>query len=269
VTVEELRRAWRAVQAGEFRGEAPLPERFGPRTVHPRVWCPPPGEWVVPVVGCVGSCGASTLALAMATAAEPPSRVVECSPVTASGLAAASTAELGLGCSGWTRGTRGEVLLERTSGVLLRVDGVPVPSSPEPLVELTVLDVGWELGLLLATPSWLGDQVTNARTVVLVAPATVPGMRRLEGALAALPATPTVAAVVGPARRRWAGVAYCGAGPLTRALDDADRLVMVPADRRLAVAGLDSKPLPARLVAAATRVLRFVGPGQDAEGAAA
>jgi anti-sigma factor RsiW len=135
-------------------------------------------------------------------------------------------------------------------------------------VELTLLDVSWELAQLLAAPSWLGDQVTHARTVVLVAPATVPGMRRLEGALAWLPATPTVAAVVGPARRRRAGVARCGAGRLTGALDDAGQLVMVPADRRLAVAGLDSTPLPARLVAAATRVLRLVGPGQSAAGGA-
>jgi hypothetical protein len=269
VTVEELRRAWRAVQAGRFRGEAPIPERFGPPTGQARVWRPPPGEWVVPVVGCVGSCGASTLALAMATAADPPSRVVECSPATSSGLAAASTAELGLDCSGWTRGTRGEVLLERTSEVLLRVDELPVPSNPEPPVELTVLDVGWELGQLLATPSWLSDQVTHARTVVLVAPATIPGMRRLESALAALPDTPTVAAAVGPARRTWAGAAHCGAGPLIHALDDAGRLVTVRADRRLAVAGLDSTPLPARLVAAAARVLRLVGPGQDTAGGAA
>jgi hypothetical protein len=264
VTVEELRRAWRAVQAGEFRGESHIPERSG----QPRVWRPPPGERVVPVVGCVGSCGASTLALAVATAAGPHSRVVECSSAIASGLAAASTAELGRGCSGWTFGTRGEVLLERTSGVLLRVDKVPLPSSPEPPVELTVLDVGWELGQLLATASWLSDQVTNARTVVLVAPATVRGMRRLECALAALSSTPTVAAVVRPARRKWAGVVHRGAGPLTRALDDAGRLVTVQADRRLAVAGLDSTPLPARLVAAAARLLRLVGPGQDAEGGA-
>jgi hypothetical protein len=269
VTVEELKRAWRAVQAGQFRGEALILERFGPPAAHPRVWHPTPGERVVPVVGCVRSCGASTLALAMATAAEPTSRVVECSSAAASGLAAASTAELGWGCSGWTRGTRGEVLLERTGDLLFGVDEVPVPSSPALPVELTVLDVGWELGQLLATPSWVADQVTRARTVVLVGPATVPGMRRLEGALASLPATPAVAAVVGPARRRWAGAAHFGAGPLTRALDDAGRLVTVPTDRRLAVAGLDSTPLPGRLVAAATRVLRLVRPGQDAQGGAA
>ena len=44
--------------------------------------------------------------LALAAAASAAARVVECSSVTASGLAAVSTAELGLHESGWTRGTR-------------------------------------------------------------------------------------------------------------------------------------------------------------------
>ena len=121
VSVDELKRAWSALQAGRFRTRAgairepgqPAPPPAGNR------WEPGLGERVLPVIGCVGSCGASTIALALAGSAAFPARVVECSSVTASGLVAASTAELGLHESGWTRGTRDGVLLERASKVLV------------------------------------------------------------------------------------------------------------------------------------------------------
>ena len=65
-------------------------------------------------------------------------RVVECSSLTASGMAAASTAELGRHESGWTRGTREGVLLERASQVLANVEDIPTPSRFDPGVALTV-----------------------------------------------------------------------------------------------------------------------------------
>lgn len=269
VSVEELKRAWDAIQAGRFRH--PADDHSAPSTLRgtPQApaWEPAPGEAVLPVVGCVGSCGATTVALALATASESRARVIECASATTSGLPAASTAELGPDLSGrWLRGTRGEVLLERAAGALAAVGDVPVPSESECPVEVTVLDIGWELAHVMAAGSWLSGQVTRAATVMLVTTATVPGLRRLEAALDVLAGTPVLAAVVGPARRRWDRAVEHGAGPLTRALDHAGHLTAVPRDRALAVAGLTPQPLPAPLLAAASHLLRLAAAGIATKG---
>lgn len=287
VSVDELRRAWAAVQAGEFRQHrgatehtrplGPTGHRLVSQTGHgtgdlDRVddlpasdrapvagWAPQAGERVLPVVGCCGSCGASTVAVALATAAGRTARVVECSSVTATGLAAAATAELGTDPAGWTQGSRGQVLLERVAGVLVRVEEVPAPSASRPGTDLTVLDVGWELGAVLATPSWLGTQVTAAATVVLVSTATVPGLRRLESALALLPGTGVCAAVLGPRRSKWPRQVTHTLGPLTAAVAEAGRLITIPQDRSMAVTGLDTAPIPPALLDAAAGVLGLTG----------
>jgi hypothetical protein len=200
------------------------------------------------------------MSLALAGAAALPARVVECTSVTASGLVAASTAELGLHESGWTRGTRDGVLLERASNVLVSIQEVPTPSVPDRIIALTVLDVGWEIGQVLTTPAWLGEQVRSADLVILVTTATVPGLRRLEGALELLAGTSTCAAVIGPKRKKWPRAAEYSAGPRIRALDQAGRLVDVPQDRALAIAGLDATPLPTPLLEAASTLLRLLPP---------
>jgi hypothetical protein len=93
---------------------------------------------------------------------------------------------------------------------------------------------------------------------VVVTCATVPGLRHLEGALALLDGTPTVVAVVGPPRKRWPKPVQHSAGALTRAADNAGRLAVIPWDPWLAVAGLDSTPLPEALLDAAAAVLERV-----------
>jgi len=262
VSVDELKAAWIAVQAGRFRtgtGTSATRDLHQPPSPPAgKAWEPGPGERVLPVIGCAGSCGASTISLALAGAAAMPARVVECSSVTASGLAAASTAELGLHESGWTRGTRDGVLLERASNVLVSVQEVPTPSVPDRNIALTVLDVGWEIGQVLATPGWLGGQVRGADLVVLATTATVPGLRHLESALDLLAGTSTCAAVIGPRPKKWPRPVACSAGPRTRGLETAGRLVDVPADRALAITGLDATPLPASLLQAAAALLRLV-----------
>jgi len=260
VSVDELKAAWIAVQAGRFRtgtGATRDPvEPASPPAGNP--WEPGQGEQVLPVIGCAGSCGATTISLALAGVAAMPARVVECSTAGASGLAAASTAELGLHASGWTRGTRDGVLLERASNVLVSVQEVPTPSVPDRIIALTVLDVGWEIGQILATPGWLGGQVRGADLVVLASTATVPGLRRLEGALDLLAGTSTCAAVIGPKPKKWPRPVGYSAGPRTRGLETAGRLVDVPQDRALAITGLDATPLPASLLHAAATLLRLV-----------
>jgi hypothetical protein len=262
VSVNELKRAWIAVQSGRFRtgtgATRDLREPPSPPAGNP--WEPGPGEQVLPVIGCAGSCGATTISLALAGAAAMPARVVECSTAGASGLAAASTAELGLHESGWTRGTHDGILLERASNVLMSIQEVPTPSVPDRPIALTVLDIGWEIGQILTTPAWLGGQVRGADLVVLASTATVPGLRRLESALDLLAGTSTCAAVIGPRPKKWPRPVACSAGPRTRALVEAGRLVAVPEHRALAIKGLDATPLPASLLQAAATLLRLLPP---------
>lgn len=309
VAVSELQRAWSAVQNGDFRhAHATLQPTPPPQTdqqavvnstrtgspggstsaPHPssllqrpgsspgsQRWMPAPGERVLPVVGAAGSVGCSTVALSLATAAAHysdarwASRVLECCSAPASGLAAASTAELGHHESGWVRGTRGGVLLERASRVLPSAGDIPEPAPislqaaetdpvHDPCERLTVLDAGWEVGHLLSGDGWLADFLKRAPIVVVVARPTIPGFRRLEAALELLEANhgvPTQIAVLGGRRKRWPRGVERSAGPRIRAALREDRLHEIPTDRHLAAAGLGPAPLPPGLTAAAERLL--------------
>lgn len=276
VTVYELKRAWLALEQGQFRRHRSVDVSRTPtvREAQPSAAQGAGAAWqavepVLPVIGCAGSVGASTLALALATAGSVPdngagrTRVVECCSVTASGLAAATTAELGPHPAGWVQGTRDNVLLERVRDVVYAPDEVPVPSTDAPYpLSLTVLDVGWEVGLLLGSAGWLSDQLRRAPHVVAVARATVPGLRRLEGVLAMLDRTPVTAVVLGPrppigrlrSSRGLRGI-ESSTGALTRELDREGRVHHILLDPRLAHRGLDSRPLPAPLLSAAQRLL--------------
>lgn len=252
VGVAELRRAWAAAADGQFRTPAPTDAAVRPGA-SPVRWSPSEGERVVSVVGCAGSCGCSTVALALASSAGGPARVVECCPPAASGLAAASTAELGVNASGWTEGSRGDLLIQRTSSTFSRPEDVPTPVTGERGV-LTVLDVGWRAGQLLGTSCWLAEQLRAGEKVVAVTVATVPGLRQLETVLPLL-GPDTVAAVIGPAYRRWPAALVGSRGAGYRRLEGVGRLVVVPHDRRLALHGLDTTPLPAPLLEAARTLL--------------
>jgi hypothetical protein len=286
VSVEELRRAWVAVQAGDFRRRptkaaqtAAEPTGSGGDQVgHPfndgtRVWVPAPGERVLPVLGCAGSAGTTTVALAVAlaaAAADVSARVVECSPVTTSGLVTASHAELGLDETGWRQGRRDQVLLERVNDMVERPTDIPTPS-PAPGAgageSLTVLDGGWDLQQLLGEPSWRRETIRTCPTVIVVASATVPGLRRLEAALELLDVDHTIAALLGPLLRKWPKAVIGSAGPRTRHLLEQGRFQAIPHDRGLGVNGLDSTPLPPRLLHAAGALLALADIG-SATGAA-
>ena len=102
--------------------------------------------------------------------------------------------------------------------------------------------------------------------MVLATTATIPGMRRLETALSLLGSRRCVVAVLGPPRRRWPAAVAAALGPAGRELDRAGRLVTVPVDRRLAVRGIDSTPLPGPVLGAARTVLGHVGPEAQEKG---
>ena len=260
VGVDELKRAWHALNAGEFRtgpgaGKGPR----GRGTAAEDNWSPADGEHTIAVIGSAGSVGASTVALATGLAAAAPVRVIECCSVTTSGLAAASTAELGLHPTDWRQGKRDHVLLERASEVLAGVDEVPLPTEAQNETQLTILDIGWEAGQLLATDCWLAEAVRAADQIVLVTTATVPGMRRAGVAMDLLAGywqpEQIVPAVRGPRRKKWPrGLEHAG-GPAVRRALDAGRCVEIPEDRELAVNGLDSRPVPAPLISAARQLL--------------
>ncbi|MBO1766674.1 hypothetical protein [Allobranchiibius sp. GilTou38] len=261
-SVDELKQAWTAVQAGDFSAR--------PGTRRPPVeavrrspcyrWEPSPTETVVSVVGCGGSSGATSLAVAVAiaTVAQRPARVVEFASVAASGLVAASTAELGRYERVWSRGTRGQVLLERVSDVLTSVGDIPHPAALDRPIELTVLDIGWDIGQVLGSPGWVADVVRHAPHLVLTTTATVPGMRRLEGALDSFAGADPCVAVLGTPRRKWTRSVSHTAGRAVRHLERDGALFAIPHDRRLASDGLTAADLPGPLLATARRLLRWL-----------
>jgi hypothetical protein len=254
VALEELQRAWRAVQAGHFRAHHHRTAQSRRLSFSPAVSTWSPAEPVLPVIGCVGQCGASTLALALALVAGD-ARVVECCSATCSGLTTAVTAELGHTPTGWRLGRREQVEILRAGGVHLAVAEVPLPEHPtgaEPSV--TVLDVGWDLGQVLATPGWVEQQVDTADQLLLVTSATVPGLRRLDVAASVLGPERCVVAVVGAARR-WRLSSWDVSSPRLRALQSTGRLIPVATERHLARDGLSSAPLPPRLLKAAATIL--------------
>lgn len=190
-SLAELREAWRAIEAGEFaHGPRSAPTARTPATV----WTPAPGERVVAVVGCAGGVGASTVALALATAAAVSARLVECCPPLASGFSAAANAELGTE-GPWRRGSRGDVLLERP---ITGAATAPVPT--ESAVEWTFVDTNWAT-LSGTGAGWLGSVLRPFDDVVLVTNATVPGVRRLESC-AELLGRYALGVVVGPTIKR-------------------------------------------------------------------
>lgn len=236
-TVGELRRAWAALEAGQFAKDEDL---HGSGTT----WTPAVGERVLPVVGAHSNAGASTLALAIATVAAP-ARVVECATTPRSGLVGAATAELGPR-DGWLRGTRDQVLLERWDDEHALMPPPPLASD----LEMTVVDVGSRLPAHAASP-WLSEALGGILPVVVVGDFSLPGIRRVQQAIAEPWGGSRVLALRGPGPQR--SPRY-----LRRALDDIDSslpLVHIPDDQRLRLRGVDTAPLPPLLLAAAQQIL--------------
>ncbi|MGD8202177.1 hypothetical protein ACQE98_16180 [Ornithinimicrobium sp. W1679] len=293
VSVAELRAAWHAVADGHFR-HATTPTRStrpgppdpagldrpgDPERVGGSVWCPPV---LVTVLGCHGSAGASALALAVATAAQGPVRVVDAAGPGRSGLSGAATAELGPTGTGWVRGQRDEVVLDRLATDHPGPAHLPPPGPyphPHPYADPepdpggsgtgqvpVVLDLGWDAHVLARAGGWLAAALASSRVLVLVTTATVPGMARLDAALHTLYTLDppglgerrVVVAVRGPLRRRWPRQVSGAPGPQARDLLERS-LAVVPHCPGLAVRGLDTGPLPASLVAAGARILALTG----------
>ena len=252
VSVTELQAALRAAWAGQFRaGSLCGSTRTRPPNRQPGAAL---SGRLVMVLGCHGGAGASTIALSVAQAAGESGRSVrllDCASAERSGLLTAVDAELGAGSSGWRRGRRGRLPIDRVAEVLASAADVPAPAEEAPgQVEVTVLDTGWGATGVLSGDSWMARAAESA-AIVLVARATIPALRQLEQVLATCPGDPVVA-VQGPIR--WDRSVRATAGPLLLAAETAARVVRVPSDRHLAACGITSAPLPRAVLRAGRQI---------------
>jgi hypothetical protein len=244
----ELRRAYQAAAAGEFA--VPRTSQAQNRPRQAAEWVPGASEAVRVVLGAHAGAGASTVALAMASAAGQ-ARVVECCTVAASGFAGAADAELGVTPAGWAQGSRGPVLIERHAGHLASPEVLPVPEPTDK--PLTVVDASFDAAMLADSLGWLSDLVRSQPAVVVARP-TVPGLRRLECVLDVLGQQRCTPVLVGVAKR-WPRWLEQSAGPRVRDLHTANRIVTVPFDASLAQMGLTPDALPAPIVAAGRELI--------------
>ena len=245
-SVDDLRHALRAMRADR-------PRPASPAAAPPERWKAAPGERVVLVCGCGSAAGATTVALALATVSGR-ARLVEACGGTTSGLAFAAATELGPAERGWLRGARDGVLVERRIDSVTSPEQVPAPTQSD--VPLTIVDSSWDVAGVLAGSGWLGDLARSAPAVVLVARATVPGLRRLESALEVVGEARAVAVTVGA--RRWPRPVEQSAGAETRRLAARGRVVTVPQEPALALMGLTPDPLPAAVIRPAQSLLTIL-----------
>lgn len=207
--------------------------------------------WIGVLAAHAGA-GASTVALVVCDAAAADGRrahLIDPAHPFQSGLLAAASEELGPDVTGeWRRGLRTGVTIDRRANDMAP-GRWPVPPVGDDST-LTVVDLG------LAAPENLTRLAAEGSRCVVVGRPTVPGVRQAEQRLEQLAGQPVVVAAVGPAR--WPGQVMASLGPRLRSLRAAGRVVPVPMDRRLQVAGPSSAPLPRPLRAAGRALLELL-----------
>lgn len=249
-SVAEVLRAAQSLEAGHFRELHPPLEREPGDRGRPAAW-PHHGQ-AVAVAGARGGVGATTLALAIAEVAGPQARLVDTSRMHASGLASATTAELGVTETGWRRGTRANLVIERAASDWPTSRHVPVPEPSDHA--LTVVDVGRDILDVASGETWLAGMVESA-PLLIVASATVPSLRRLDATLTALDRPgPLAVAIVGAPRRRWPRPLAAAITPRIRQIADAGALIVIRPDPDLSWSGISTDPLPASLLRSAETV---------------
>jgi len=272
LSVDEWLAAVVALRRGDFAHyglalPAHRPAELSDRVPHPRMSLEEGTQErlaasTVLVLAAHPGAGASTVAAAVAEGMASRGhrvRLVDCADPARSGLAAAATAELGVHAAGWRRGRRDSVAVDRLAWPATATESLPRPlSAADGPPEVLVVDVGWPARQVLAASGWVGGLVQDA-AVLLVCRASVPGVHHAEHLLAELD-RPAVVAVVGAAR--LPGPVTATLGPALRAARDTGRLIGVPADRRLQVAGLSADPLPKSVAAAGRRLAAVLYPDQ-------
>lgn len=230
-TVSELRAAFWALKDGQFSATTVM-EHADERISG--VDAPEPPR-VVRIAGVCGGCGATAVALAVAEHLEAD-RLVEWAMPEYAGLYEAPTAELGVRDGfdvGIRRSGTSELRVER------RVNREVAPDLSEGTV---VFDAGvWRAGMV--APS------------ILVAPCSVPGVRRLEAALEDS-SSAAVPVLVGGGGRRLPPRAVGAMGPVLRAAVEAKNLCRVPELPNLRITGITGEALPNALRRAAETIVK-------------
>ena len=248
----------------------PAPKPAGGRSVAaPAVAGVESGGWVL-LVSTRPGVGCSTTALAIADAGASTGsgvHLIEAGLGAGSrpGLGAVTHQELGTVAGGWRRGRRGLVLLDRPAGGGTRV--WPPPEAPVP-VPVTILDAGsgWADLPTWAEGRWPG--LAGVSAVVVVCPATIPGLGEAERVLTDLHELScrgvfSVAAVGG---RRWRAPLRAAAGPHLIRLETQGRVVTVPSVRCLQVSGPNTQALPRPVTAPARTLLTLSTTPNASEG---
>lgn len=196
----------------------------------------PADSFTVSVMGVSGGAGATTVALAVAEALDA-ARLYELASVFASGLASASSRELGVR-GGWNLGVRSDLVVAR------RVDP---DTAIDTVAGVVVLDAG----------PWTEALADTTGVLVVVAPCSVPGIRRLDAILQERDPScviPVLTRVPGKVPRAVLGAA----SPLLRAVLGHRRVHLFPECRDLAISGVTAEPLPRLLQRSAAAVALHV-----------
>lgn len=223
-SLAELRAAYTALHTGIFATEpTPQPETTTAAVAELLAVA----DVVVGVVGVSGGVGTTTVALAIAEAVGA-GRLVELTAPHTSGLAAASSAELGLQ-HGWSIGTRDGLRLERRTDP----DATILPATA---TGVTVFDLG----------AW-AEPLLAVSVLVVVAACSVPSVRRLNARLDTVDGLRVVPAITGVPGRVLPKPVGSVCGPRLRAAAADGRLLLVPECASLRVGGVAADPLPRRL----------------------
>lgn len=275
LTVEAMRAAIIAIRAGLFdhlgHADADAPEALVGAAMSLRPggcvpWRDADGAVVLVLAGHAGA-GASMVALALAEAltAHRPVQLVEYAEPLRSGLAAASSIELGLDETGWRRGRRGQLDIARLARPA-PVGKLPPPPADGKADRLLVVDPGWPLTAALQHADRC-ERFDPGQRVVVVTRLTVPAVRQTEHLLSALgPQACAGASVAAVGPNRWPRAVDASHGPNLSTLWSDGRVVRIPMDARLEASGLTADPLP-KVVATAGRELAtlLVPPDAPAE----
>jgi hypothetical protein len=267
MTIEAMRAAVIAIRAGTFdnvddldvvwrdqasRAAVPVTAAWPDASSIPWAAFEVSGPVVLVVAGHAGA-GASTVALAVAEGLAEARRVqlVDYAEPVRSGLAAAPAIEMGA-AGAWRRGRRGGLDVVRHTRY--PADGeLPPPPEPDDVVPLRVVDAGWSMTCaLLDSPGLLAGAA-----MVVVTRVTVPAVRQTERLLAAVHGEAAVA-TVGPAR--WPRLVEASCGPRLGELRSQGRMVRVPIDRQLQIAGLTGDRLPKSVAAAGRSLAALLAP---------
>jgi HAMP domain-containing protein len=290
-STRELQAAAAALAAGRFSATTPIAEAPGDRAdrtnaaaqstgkmrvqpssrawtsaVHSAVDGPMPVSGMAPLArvrAANGGAGASTIALALADAADALSvrvRVLDAAAPAWSGLLGATVTELAA-VGGWRRGRRGaNVLIDRVEDPVQIPAEVPTPRAAEG-VDLTLLDAGWSMRELTAASvagAWLAT--APARVEVLVTRPQALALSQTEAALAdleeQLAADQVVVVVVGASR--WSAREFAAAGRLLREAHQQDAVLFTPLLSAKTLPGLGPDPLPKQLAIPSRRLLERI-----------